>query len=89
MSTPVCIICTRLSYDKNQEQTEGTIPVEQVANTSPFSNSFLFTSLPGNTTYTVIIVATHLNGQRVLSTPVQYSLPGYGQLNIHMLTYFY
>ena len=76
-----------MSYDESQAQTEGIIPVERVGNTSPFDNSFLFTSLPGNTTYTIIVVTSHLNGQRVLSTPIQYSLPGYGQLSTSVFVF--
>jgi len=71
--------CCRLTYNASQSQTNTTTLAERVGNSPSTENSFVFSSLPGNTTYSIIVVVIHLNGQRVLSTPVQYTLPGYGQ----------
>ena len=40
--------------------------------------SWSFISLPGNTSYSVTVVAIYPGGQRVPSFPVSGFLPGYG-----------
>ena len=52
-----------------------------IGNQSNNSLSYEFNHLPGNTLYDVVVVALYSNGQRVPTSPVQHTLPGYGKLS--------
>lgn len=67
----------RLSYTERQPK---SIVRELIRNQSHDVLSYEFSQLPGDTSYGIVVVAVYSNNQRVPTTPVQYTLPGYGEV---------
>lgn len=78
------VLCqsNRLSYIERQAHSNESVLRELIQNQPHNVLSYEFNQLPGNTSYNVIIVVLYSNGQRVPTSPVEYTLPGYGKLNI-------
>jgi len=72
----------RLSYVARAPHHYEFVFTELMQNQPRNASAYDFNRLPGNTSYCAIVVALYSNGQRVPASPVQYMLPGYGELSI-------
>ena len=75
-----------MSYNASQADTDESIPAEIISNVSASTTSYIFNSLPGDTSYSIIVVAVYPDGQRIPSPPLLGFLPGYSEL-YHFIYY--